>query len=178
MNLPAEIISHIENSRDFLLLADYASDKVQMLAHLQELSKDEQAKLQMLSYIYLFRDKFPQNKNSKYQNSEIERFYYNVQKENNAFQREIVPVDMLMPVFVQANQDNQRILKQDGAFIMSALDFNEKDSDRKIRKHVVKTLLIPAEYKKTIMSELEEICIHKASMFPELDTVAQYLRNK
>lgn len=154
------------------------SDRVQLLSHLQELSREEQEKLQVLSYIYLFKEKFPQNTNSKYSDPEIERFYYNIQKENNAFERGIVPLDMLQPVFVQANQDNPRILKQDGAFIMSALDLDETDSDNKLKKHVVKELLIPAECKKAILSELETICIHKASLFPEIDTVSQYLRNK
>ena len=154
------------------------SDRVQMLSHLQELSREEQEQLQILSYIYLFKGKFPQSTNSKYSDPEIERFYYNIQKENNAFERGIVPLDMLRPVFVQANQDNPRILKQDGAFIMSALDFNETDSDGKLKKHVIKELIIPAECKKTILSELETICIHKASLFPELDTVSQYLRNR
>ena len=61
---------------------------------------------------------------------------------------------------------------------MSALYFNETDSDGKLKKHVIKELIIPAECKKTILSELETICIHKASLFPELDTVSQYLRNR
>ncbi len=154
------------------------SDRVQMLSHLQELKKDEQEQLQILSYIYLFKGKFPKSTNSKYSDLEIERFYYNIQKENNAFEREIVPLDILRPVFVQANQDNPRILKQDGAFIMSALDLNENDSDNKIRKHVIKEIIIPANCKEHIMRELDEICIHKAALFPELDTVSQYLRNK
>lgn len=154
------------------------SDRVLMLSHLQELNRKEQIQLQKLSYIYLFKGKFPQNTNSKYSDPEIERFYYNIQKENHAFERGIVPIDMLRPVFVQANQDNPRILKQDGAFIMSALDFDENDSDKKLKKHVVKELIIPAKCKKTILSELEMICVHKASLFPELDTVSQYLRNK
>ena len=60
------------------------SDRVQMLSHLQELSREEQEQLQILSYIYLFKGKFPQSTNSKYSDPEIERFYYNIQKENNA----------------------------------------------------------------------------------------------
>ena len=154
------------------------SDRVQMLAHLQELSRQEQEQLQILSYLHLSNGKFPKNKNSKYLDPEIERFYYTVQKENNAFERSIVPLDMLRPVFVQANQDNPRILKQDGAFIMSALDFDGMDSNQKIQKHVVKELTTPAGCKKKILSELERVCIHKASLFPELDTVSQYLRYK
>lgn len=154
------------------------SDRIQMLSHLQELSKDEQEQLLILSYVYLFDGKYPQSTNSKYIDSKIERFYYDIQKENNAFERSIVPLDMLRPVFVQANQDNPRILKQDGAFIISGLDLNESDSDRKIRKHVIKELIIPSSCKREIISELEAICIHKASLFPELDTVAQYLREK
>lgn len=154
------------------------SDKVQMLSHLQELNKEERRLLLILSYVYLFDEKYPQSIKSKYIYPLIERFYYNIQKENNAFERNIIPLDMLRPIFVQANQDNPRILKQDGAFIMSGLDLHESDSDKKIRKHVIKELRIPSSVKRSILAELETICIHEASLFPELDTVAQYLRNK
>ena len=81
---------------------------------------------------------------------------------------------MLRPVFVQSNQDNPRILRQDGAFLLSGLDTDEADSDRKLRKHVLKELRIPAGCKAAILQQLEQ----EAPLSPEPDTVAQYLRRK
>ena len=71
-----------------------------------------------------------------------------------------------------------RILRQDGAFLLSGLDTDEADSDRKLRKHVLKELRIPAGCKAAIVQQLERVNIHQASLFPEPDTVAQYLRRK
>ena len=38
------------------------------------------------------------------------------------FERELNPIDLLAPQFVQPEKNNPRILKQDGAFIISGLD--------------------------------------------------------
>ena len=51
-------------------------------------------------------------------------------------------------------------------------------SDKEFVKVTATWISFGAECKKTILSELETICIHKASLFPELDTVSQYLRNR
>lgn len=156
-----------------------SSDRVQMLSHLPELSHADQRHLEALSYRYMLRPgKFPQKSNQKYDDAVLERLYYDIQKENNAFTRDIRPFDLLRPVFVQSNQDNPRILRQDGAFLLSGLDTDEADSDRKLRKHVLKELRIPAGCKAAIVQQLEQVNIHQASLFPEPDTVAQYLRRK
>ena len=107
-----------------------SSDRVQMLSHLPELSHADQRHLEALSYRYMLRPgKFPQKSNQKYDDAVLERLYYDIQKENNAFTRDIRPFDLLRPVFVQSNQDNPRILRQDGAFLLSGLDTDEADSD-------------------------------------------------
>ena len=99
-----------------------SSDRVQMLSHLPELSHADQRHLEALSYRYMLRPgKFPQKSNQKYDDAVLERLYYDIQKENNAFTRDIRPFDLLRPVFVQSNQDNPRILRQDGAFLLSGL---------------------------------------------------------
>ena len=73
-------------------------------------------------------------------------------------------------------RDNPRILKQDGAFIISGLDASDKESDNKIREFLVKELIIPKEAKKQLRKELEYVGINQASLFPEVDKVADYLR--
>lgn len=69
-----------------------------------------------------------------------------------------------------------RILKQDGAFIIPGLDASDKESDNKIREFLVKELIIPKEAKKQLRKELEYVGINQASLFPEVDKVADYLR--
>ena len=63
-------------------------------------------------------------------------------------------------------------------FCVEAADVAYASSDRKLRKHVLKELRIPAGCKAAIVQQLERVNIHQASLFPEPDTVAQYLRRK
>lgn len=156
------------------------SNKITILSHLQDLTDKKQEKVRFWSYAQIIKgdNSFPRTQNSKYKCKEIERLFYNIKKENNSFEREMMPFDLLQPVFVQPNQDNPRLLKQDGAFIMSGLDYDENDSHDKISNYVIKEIIIPKECKKDILKELDRICIHQASLFPELDTVAEYLKKK
>lgn len=154
------------------------SDRVQMLSKFAEFKAEEQEQILILSYIHLAKGKFPQNSNSRYTDTVIERFYHAIKRDNGAFEREIVPLDLLKPLFVQVNKDNPRILKQDGAFIMSGLDINEIDSNDKINFYKASEVLIPANMKQALRSQLERVCINQASLFPEVDQVASYLKKK
>lgn len=159
-----------------VLYAD--SDRIQMLSKFAEFRKKDQDLLRLLAYRYILKDKFPQNSNGKYRYSVLERYYHAIKRHNGAFEREIIPFDMLKPLFVQPNKDNPRILKQDGAFIVSALDENDMESDMKIRKYLADEIIIPHTAKKPILEELEYVGINEATLFPEVDKVADYLRSR
>jgi len=154
------------------------SDRMQMLSKFAEFRKKDQKQLRLLAYWYILKDKFPQYSNGKYRHSILERYYHAIKRHNGAFEREIVPFDMLKPQFVQPNKDNPRILKQDGAFIVSALDENDAESDMKIRKYLANEVQIPHFAKKAILEELEYVGINQATLFPEVDKVADYLRSR
>lgn len=154
------------------------SDRVQMLSKLAEFKKEDQAQLLMQSYINLMKGSFNNPSGRKYADRTVERFYHAIKRDNGAFEREIIPFDLLRPLFVQTNKDNPRILKQDGAFIICGLDMNEADSNYKLKKQVVKEITIPASVKKKILSELEQLCVSQATLFPEVDKVADYLKHK
>lgn len=152
------------------------SDRVQMLATLAEFRASEQERLWCAAYESVMEDKFPQSSRSKYKEKELEQYYHAIKRHNSAFEREIIPLDLLTPQFVQPNKDNPRILKQDGAFIISGLDASDKESDNKMRKFLVKEIVIPKESKGQLRKELEYVGINQASLFPEVDKVADYLR--
>ena len=154
------------------------SDRVQMLATLAEFRESEQETLWKTAYKNLSEKKFAQLKNGKYQEKTLEQFYHAIKRHNAAFEREIVPLDILTPQFVQPNKDNPRILKQDGAFIVSGLDASAEESNNEIRKFIVMEITIPKEFKKQIREELEYVGINQASLFPEVDKVADYLRRR
>lgn len=159
-----------------VLYAD--SDRVQMLSKFAEFKKKEQTQLRLLAYRYLLKDSFPQKTSGKYQNSIIEQYYHAIVRNNAGFERDIIPFDILKPQFVQPNKDNPRILKQDGAFIISGLDQDENESDFKIRKYIVNEIVIEASAKANILRDLEYIGINQATLFPEVEKVADYLRRR
>lgn len=154
------------------------SDRVQMLSKFAEFKSKEQTQLRLLAYRYLLKGSFPQKTSGKYQNSIIEQYYHAIVRNNAGFERDIIPFDILKPQFVQPNKDNPRILKQDGAFIISGLDQDENESDFKIRKYIVNEVVIDASAKASILRDLEYIGINQATLFPEVEKVADYLRNR
>ena len=155
-----------------------SSDRIQMLSKLAEFKKREQEELRLLAYQYLSKGKFEQNSKSQYIDAVVERFYHAIKRNNGAFEREIIPFDILKPQFVQPNKDNPRILKQDGAFIISGLNADEDECEMKIHNYIVRKLKVPAEYKADILQQLEYVGINQATLFPEVEKVADYLRRK
>lgn len=163
-------------SSDEVLYA--SSDRIQMLCKLAEFKKADQESMRYLAYSNMLKGKFPQNRNSKYANPVIEQYYHAVKRSNGAFEREIVPFDMLKPRFVQPNKGNPRILKQDGAFILSGLDKDDSESNVKIGKYLVERIEVRPEDKQRILDHLEFVGINQATLFPEVDKVADYLRRR
>lgn len=155
-----------------------SSDRIQMLCKFAEFKAKDQMKLRHLAYCNMHNGKFTQQSNGRYKNALIERYYHAIKRNNGAFEREIVPFDMLKPHFVQPNKGNPRILKQDGAFIVSGLDADDRESDMKIRKYLVDEIVVPYKDKQRILRDLEFVGINQATLFPEVDKVADYLRKK
>ncbi len=154
------------------------SDRVIMLSKLPEMDKDQQRKLRTLAYLYIDKDKFPQSPNHGYSNPVVEQFYHTIRMDYPAFERLINPIDLLSPIFVYTELNNPRILKQDGAFLMSGLDYDEADSNKKIREYIRNEIIIPKDRKRHIIDELEMVSITQATLFPEVDKVSAYLKNK
>ena len=48
----------------------------------------------------------------------------------------------------------------------------------KIRKYLANEVIVPHSVKKAILDELEYVGINQATLFPEVDKVADYLRQK
>lgn len=106
----------------------------------------------------------------------VERFFHEVAKEVPAFKREIKALDLIRPIFVKPGKANARILKQDGAFIISGLCYDSFEAQTKIQALCAGKIQIHNREK--ILSELDDIGINEASLFPEVDKVAGYLKEK
>ena len=119
-------------------------------------------------------DTYNDNNKSTYLN----KLFLEICSEKPAFQRRIKFGDLLSPLFVQPNMINPRMVNQQGAFLLSGLTFNDDDAESKIKDHMSSTyIIIPASKKASILKELDSIGINQATIYPNLDKIAGYLKN-
>ena len=111
-------------------------------------------------------------------NEKVGRLIHEVRLEKPAFQAEIKRSDLLSSYIVYALKNNNRIVKQDGAFILCGLsdDIGALESFR--YRENEKKVVILVDQKKKILEELKTYSINRASLFPEIECVAEYLKNK
>ena len=108
----------------------------------------------------------------------IERFYYEIRSEHPAFSAKIRCEDLLNPLFVRPNDNNQRIQRQYGAFIMAGLTKNADDAVEQMEKLKPYKIVIHYGKKKQILKGLELRSINRATLLPDLENTARYLVEK
>lgn len=158
---------HILNCNDKILT--YDSDKVSLLSCLPRFSQQEQK--EMLSLITrLQAGGANECQRKKFNNSDIiKRLLHEVRKEKPAFAAEIIPEDLHQNYFYAPKKTTDRIIRQSGAFIIFGLDGNQPAS---------KQIIVEASSKTNILNQLSCFGISKASLYPELYKVAEYIRDK
>ena len=169
-----EVIIFVKNDDD-IVFSD--SDRAVMLSCLARFSNKDKAIIYQQSMKELANDKYTlQNGGYYYRNETIEKLFHEITIELPSFKRKMKPIDLLMPLFVQPNKTNGRILKQEGAFIISGLSENAYEAEQKLISLTFERIYI--DNKTDILKQLEALGIHEASLFPEVDRVAEYLKRK
>lgn len=111
-------------------------------------------------------------------NHRISPLIHEVQLEKPAFQAAVRKSDILNSYIVYALKNNSRIVKQDGAFIVCGLSVPEDTlEDFRYRENNKKVVVLIAK-KKKILEELETYSINKATLFPEIESVSEYLKRR
>ncbi len=114
----------------------------------------------------------------------ISSFEEKVEKLRNQFRNKYVPV--------VAPKNNERIRRQNGAFLILGVDIDAEDPEYFLKntfnlrnelsdyviEGVPRCLTIPADTKQYILSELDTIGINEAFVYPELEHQASYIKNK
>lgn len=146
------------------------SDTVSILASLPVFSKEMQQKFNNFASDESISDlEF---------NKQIARLTYEVRLEKPAFVPDVRKEDILRNYIVFSLKNNNRIVKQDGAFILCGLSA-EKDSLKEFRYYSKdKKVVILIRNKDKILEQLELFSINRAALFPEIESVAEYLKNK
>ena len=149
------------------------SDRALMLSCLPKFSERDKNKLlkKCAEYIYLGKT-FDEQCHEEI----VERFLHEVRSELPAFRKKINPKDLLDSIIIQPNKMNARILRQDGAFIISGLSKNVTEEHQKLASKVYAEIVIKGkDNMKSILDDLDKLGINEATLFPEVDNVAHYL---
>lgn len=114
-------------------------------------------------------------------NKKITRLLHEIKLEKPAFRDDIMKRDILDCFFVLSEKKNNRIIKQDGAFIICGLFQENANAVNQYRfkiKKKIQIYVIQARKKKEILKMLEKFSITKASLFPEIADVTEFLKEK
>lgn len=111
-------------------------------------------------------------------NERVSRLIHEIRLEKPAFQAEIRKNDLVSNFIVFALKNNNRIIKQDGAFIICGLSDEEKTLEEFRYRENGKKIIILVDGKKKILEQLETFSITHATLFPEIECVSEYLKNK
>lgn len=111
-------------------------------------------------------------------NERISQLVHEVQLEKPAFRAEVRKADILNSYIVYALKNNNRIVKQDGAFIVCGLNVPEDTLEGFRYRENNRKVVVLIDKKKRILEELETYSINRATLFPEIESVSEYLKRK
>jgi hypothetical protein len=113
--------------------------------------------------------------------STIRYLLHEIKQEKPYFEAEIVREHLESVVCVRPKLENPRIIRQDGAFFLFGVN-GSKPYCASIQKRYIATssskrILIIGSEKRRIRSQLESLGIFQATVYPEIDRVADFLKD-
>ena len=118
--------------------------------------------------------------------SYLEKLLHYIREDKPYFKSIINPNDIRKILAVKPKLDNPRIIRQHGAFLIFGVEENNKNMPEIPDSWVVrgeksmekKRILIKESAKDSILEELDNLGINKSTLFPEIDKVADYIKEK
>ena len=160
----------------------FESDSVAILASLPRISHKDYIEIYELAMNFC-TESDEGNEDELYdfnQNSAVRRLLHEIKKEKPDFEQLQRPRSLLEDVFYIPKQNNARIIRQQGAFLLFGMTFcdlcpfegnNRPDSGLGFNR-----ITISGNSKKEILSELKMLGVSKSTLFPELYTVAESIK--
>lgn len=155
---------------------------------------DDSDKVRVLSALPAIRDcdrekiieKFNLQSNELQHSSEVQKLVKVIRKEDVRFKNEITKDLLQQCVLVKPIKNNNRMLRQSGVFFICGLsEYGSFDNAKDISEYRIKDdnekkviCIIPNEYKGIIYRQLEHLKINNANLYPEIEHVAEYIREK
>ena len=117
-------------------------------------------------------------------NEKIAPLIQEVRLERPGFKDEVVREDLTSNLVVIPSRNNRRIDKQEGAFIICGLldeiygdKTNNTITELRARDSDGKKIICIVESKDKLLKQLNSLGINKARVYPEIDDVADYIKN-
>lgn len=112
--------------------------------------------------------------------SHVKLLLHEIQQEKHFFEPKIIPQDLESVICVKPKLDNQRIIRQDGAFFLFGINSSKAQcADFPLDKIYYpnnRKLIIRASDKSKILSQLKRFGITNSKIFPEIDNIAKDIR--
>ncbi len=144
----------------------YDSDAISILSSLPRFTYEEKEEIKRLAILHY--NNFVEFNSKKI----IKRLLHEIKKEKPAFENIIIPKDLLINFIFIPKKNNARIIRQNGAFLIFGL------SRKKLNSENFTKIIVDGEKKESIIKQLELFGLSKAEIYPELDKVAEFLRQK
>ncbi len=116
-------------------------------------------------------------------NADIQYLLHQIKYEKPHFLDIIDPKDLHKCFIVHVKLDNKRIINQQGLFLLVGMG-NSKKEPADINTNIYKKdskkyiLVVPDNNKPDIISQLDTMNINKKFIYPEIDDVADYIKNE
>ena len=107
----------------------------------------------------------------------VKKLYQEIFRVSN-FSKEILCIDILQSYYVQPAFKNLRIRAQNGMFILNGLCANQHECAVRHENKIFAKILIPFQYKKANLEELDVVGINRHTLFPEIADTINYLKKK
>ena len=114
-----------------------------------------------------------------------EKFLHNLRGEKSYFGDLRLPETICKSVFILGNNNDKRIAKQNGSFlIVGVKDKNKEMADipdeyfTKNKDGNKAMILVSYDKKHQILNELKYLGIHEGTLFPEIETMAKHIKEK
>jgi hypothetical protein len=151
----------------------YDSDKITILSNLSKQNKDFEFNYDE-NELATKKEKAIKKVNKKY----FGYLLHSIREDKPHFFPIINPKHIEKVYAVFAKLDNQRIIRQNGAFLVFGIKKTKNECAQIDKSWILKEITIPKKDKEEILSYLEILGIKKSTLFPELDEFAEFLKQK
>ncbi|MDC3190436.1 FRG domain-containing protein [Pseudoalteromonas elyakovii] len=104
------------------------------------------------------------------------QFLHFISREKPYFEERILTKDLEKAVCVKPKQDNNRIIQQQGAFFIFGMQENKRSATQIKFDYEDSRIVIDHKNKTKILKELAQLGITSAKLFPEIDSVARFIK--